>query len=58
VSNLLNFIALDEPSQEWCDIILSVPIEKRKDYSKTVSDNGYNIQIETQKLKKTYERMI
>lgn len=54
VTPTLQFIDLNEKSNVWCDIILNRCNDTRVDYSKEISDAGYNIALESTKLEKEY----
>lgn len=58
VIEAVSFLSLDDPLSEWSEKILSFQNTIRKDAKEQLTNKGYNIEIEAQKLTNYYKNKI
>lgn len=56
ITNLVDFISLNESPENWAEKIIKNKNYKRKDVSKEIIKAGYDINTEIKKMQKFYER--
>lgn len=56
ITNLVDFISLNESPENWAEKIIKNKNYKRKDISKEIIKAGYDINTEIKKMQKFYER--
>jgi glycosyltransferase involved in cell wall biosynthesis len=56
ITNLVDFISLNESPENWAEKIIKNKNYKRKDASKEIIKAGYDINTEIKKMQKFYER--
>lgn len=56
ITNLVDFISLNESPENWAEKIIKNKNYKRKDVSKEIIKAGYDINTEIKKIQKFYER--
>ena len=56
ITNLVDFISLNESPENWAEKIIKNKNYKRKDVSKEIIKAGYDIDTEIKKVQNFYER--
>lgn len=57
VTELAKFVSLEEPVDNWAEVILGLQLESRYSHDKMLRENGYDVAQEAKKMEKIYLAM-